>query len=273
MAAVIGTRMIERRAIAEPTPVEGILSDPRAPTTTQPIRSIRSVRGRHDRLYPRFPDRGGWRPVLGVAQVLPNGDPGGIGRGVHYRGQLSPAVERDRVEAVTQTLAGFGAHFRRSLWARRSGLGGKSDVRVAPGIAAVDIARARRFHPGAPSGSQGGLRDLAQLQAGMRGIFYDQTRTPATLWDRLMASRALLREKIRTGTAALPVTASAVPPVSSPLDGMAADRMVAQIAATGAGHALESAASPDTAENGGSGGFGSIAGLAAVGLVAWLVFR
>lgn len=258
--------------IVDPAPLSrpGLLSNPRSPTTTQPIRSLRDVGGRHRRLFPRFADRGGFRPVLGFARRLPDGDLGGIPRGVFYRGELEPAVRRSPVERVTETAGAYGAFTRRRLWALRGAPDARGRIKVEPGISALEVARAPRWTPGTPSGFQGGLRDLFRARVGQRGVFYGETRTPRSKWLELMGDRVLGWDRIRAGVSGSSVRAT-VPGADSTAGDGAIARSVETSIPVGAGLRTELA---DTPSNGGNGaGAGNLLGLVAVVAVGWLLLR
>lgn len=109
---------------------EGVLTNPRAPTTTAPrSRAGRSLLAKWALLGPRMPDRGGHVPVNGLRQMLPNGEVGGVPRIPKplFSGlELAPLPKASVSQALTLATA-----MKQRINALR--LEGKPKVHLVPG--------------------------------------------------------------------------------------------------------------------------------------------
>lgn len=249
---------------------DSTLSDPRQPTLTAPLRRLRDINGRHNRIYPRFEDRGALAPILGVRQRLTNGDLGGVSRSPFFRGTY-PALAGTAVTPATETAAARATKTIDIAY-RLKAIGSRTRrLNIVPGLAALNVARAPRPVPGTP----GLVRGFFGVGKGpsVRGVWYAQRVAPRPVVDAFSRARSireraqqLADEARRKGLGAI----QAKPALSSTETMQARDESLARDAAKAA--VLEPAQADQSADGGGQSGMNLLM-LGAAVFVAVLLVR
>lgn len=172
------------------------LSNPQAPTTSRPLHLLGlDIAARHALVYPRKPDNGANRPILGVPVKNPNGLIGGRPsplRPLLDGNELAPMT----VGSVTQGMRVQDA-LKKVLATRR--LGQKLVLpQIVPGPSGLTFARAPRIIPTpGPSGvrvvERGARRDVRPMLS--RGTLAGHTTAPASTLRSMVQGRIALADE------------------------------------------------------------------------------
>jgi hypothetical protein len=210
-------------ATALPVNRNADLSDPRSPTTADPIgRYVETPRRRHARLYPRMPDIGGTAPWQGERITVGGGIP------THPKSILAD-VEMPSPGMVASGKADIRG-IRNAIAAERRRM--KPITTLRPGLGGLDVAMGARLVPDTPSGVRETIRDVRGKR--LHGAMSQHQTVPASVVrDRAQRGMRMLPPSVLADDAAprtapdsssgaglnlsRPPAATAAPKTSSPI--------------------------------------------------------